>query len=86
MEAGETGLAAGEIARRLDVAANTLSAHLQVLTNAGLADARRASRRIIYTVRLDTVRALLGFLVQDCCKGEVEVCRPLLDAVAPIEC
>ena len=77
------GLAAGEVARRLDVPHNTMSTHLAVLTRAGLISAERHSRSIIYRARLDTVSALAGFLVQDCCAGHPEVCRPLIDQLAP---
>ena len=38
------GLAAGEIARRLDVPQNTMSAHLGILARAGLVRSERHSR------------------------------------------
>ena len=76
-------LPAGEIARLCDVPHNTMSTHLAVLTRAGLISAERRSRSIIYRARLDTVSALAGFLVQDCCAGHPEVCRPLIDQLAP---
>jgi DNA-binding transcriptional ArsR family regulator len=79
---GERGMAAGEIARRLGVPHNTLSTHLGLLSQAGLVRARRDGRSIIYSMDLAGVRALLGFLMQDCCNGRPEVCAPLLDAVA----
>ena len=41
------GLAAGDIARRLNVPHNTMSTHLATLTRAGLIDAERHSRSII---------------------------------------
>jgi DNA-binding transcriptional ArsR family regulator len=75
--AGETGLAAGEIARRLDTPANTLSAQLLILSNARLVTARRNGRSIIYAANFGTMRAPLIFLVQDCCDGRPESCEPL---------
>jgi ArsR family transcriptional regulator, arsenate/arsenite/antimonite-responsive transcriptional repressor len=84
VEAGEEGVPAGEIARRLDVPHNTLSTHLAQLTRAGLVRSRRESRSIIYMADLAGIRALLGFLVQDCCHGRPETCAPLLDAVLPL--
>ena len=48
VKAGPKGLAAGEIARRMDTPANTLSAQLLVLSNAQLVRARRDGRTIIY--------------------------------------
>lgn len=83
VEAGEEGVPAGEIARRLDVPHNTMSSHLALLTRAGLIRPRRESRSIIYTADFAGVRALLAFLVQDCCRGRPEACGPLLDAVLP---
>jgi ArsR family transcriptional regulator len=75
--ASPTGIAAGDIARRLHTPANTLSAQLLILSNAGLITARRDGRSIIYAANFDTVRDLLIFLVQDCCDGHPEICGPL---------
>lgn len=77
------GLAAGDIARRLDVPQNTMSAHLGILARAGLVRSVRRSRSIIYRADLDGLRALTLFLVQDCCAGSPEMCAPLLAALAP---
>lgn len=76
VQAGATGLAAGEIARRLGALPNTLSANLSVLSNVGLIGSRREGRSIIYTARYDQMRGLLGFLVEDCCNGSPEICAP----------
>ncbi len=79
------GLAAGALARRLDVPHNTLSAHLAVLSRAGLVVSQRQSRSIIYRASLERMQATLGFLVHDCCAGRSELCAPLLEALQP-EC
>ncbi|MGE4221165.1 MAG: ArsR/SmtB family transcription factor [Alphaproteobacteria bacterium] len=84
--AGPEGLAAGEIARQLDVPANTLSTHLAILSNAGLAGSRRESRSILYAADYDGMRALLEYLVRDCCNGRPEACADLLNAIAPSAC
>ncbi|HWA70250.1 MAG TPA: metalloregulator ArsR/SmtB family transcription factor [Rhizomicrobium sp.] len=81
VKAGPDGLAAGDIARRLDTAANTMSAQLLVLANAGLVQARRDGRSIIYAVDFGRMGALLLFLTQDCCGGRADVCAPLLPTV-----
>jgi DNA-binding transcriptional ArsR family regulator len=70
------GLAAGEIAKRLGVAHNTLSTHLAGLTRAGLTRAERHSRSIIYRADLAAIQELVAFLVQDCCGGVPEACAP----------
>jgi DNA-binding transcriptional ArsR family regulator len=77
VKAGPNGLAAGEIARQLGTPANTLSAQLLVLANAGLVRARRDGRSIIYAVQFETMRDLLVFLTEDCCGGRAEICAPL---------
>lgn len=77
VQAGPAGLPAGEIARRLDVLPNTLSANLNVLSHAGLVSSRREGRSIIYTANYDAMRDLLAFLMEDCCGGAPEICAPL---------
>ena len=77
------GLAAGEIARHLAVPHNTMSTHLAILARAGLIEAERRSRTIIYRARLEAVRALAGFLVKDCCGGKPEICAPLIADLSP---
>ncbi len=72
------GLPAGEVARHLAVPHNTMSTHLAVLNRAGLIDAERQSRSIVYRANLDAVRMLTSFLVKDCCGGRPEICAPLV--------
>jgi DNA-binding transcriptional ArsR family regulator len=73
--AGPEGAAAGEIAGALDVAPPTLSFHLKELEQAGLVTSRRESRSIIYAANYERMRALLSFLMEDCCRGNPEVCN-----------
>ena len=79
VKAGPEGMAAGVLARKLGVPANTLSAQLLVLANAGLLRARREGRSIIYAIQFDAVRDLLVFLTEDCCAGRAEMCAPLAE-------
>jgi DNA-binding transcriptional ArsR family regulator len=79
VKAGPEGMAAGDVARALSVPANTLSAQLLVLSNAGLVRARRDGRSIIYAINFDAMRDLLVFLTEDCCGGRAEMCAPLAD-------
>ena len=81
VQAGPDGLAAGEVARRLGVLPNTLSASLNVLSHAGLISARREGRSIIYAVDFDRMAALLQFMARDCCNGRPEICAPLATTV-----
>jgi ArsR family transcriptional regulator, arsenate/arsenite/antimonite-responsive transcriptional repressor len=77
VKAGPDGLAAGEVSRRLEIAPNTLSAQLLVLSNAGLIRARRDGRSIIYSADFEAMSGLLLFLTEDCCGGKPEICAPL---------
>lgn len=81
VQAGPIGIAAGEIAQRLGVPPNTLSANLNVLSHAGLIGSKRAGRSIIYTASYDRMAGLLGFLMEECCQGVSEICAPLADVV-----
>lgn len=82
VKAGPVGMAAGDIARTLKTAPNTMSAQLLVLSNAGLVHARREGRSIIYNADYTRMTSLLKFLTEDCCSGHPEICEPLSAAVA----
>ena len=86
VRAGREGVAAGDIARELGVAPNTLSAHLSVLANAGLVGSRREGRSIIYAADYAGMSELLAFLVEDCCQGREEICSPVGAAIARAPC
>ena len=82
IRAGPDGMVAGEIGVALDVRQNTLSANLTVLLNAGLVRNEREGRSIRYRADMDGLRGLLAFLLEDCCGGRAERCRPLIDEIA----
>jgi len=77
------GLPAGEIARRLDVPQNTMSSHLAQLARAGLLSADKQGRTIIYRADIERMRAVMGYLVNDCCGGRPELCTPLIADITP---
>ncbi|MBB4040407.1 DNA-binding transcriptional ArsR family regulator [Microvirga flocculans] len=77
------GMPAGDIARELAVPANTMSAHLAVLTRAELVRSERRGRSIVYRADLDHVRSLATFILRDCCGGRPEVCAPLIADLTP---
>jgi len=82
VRAGPEGLYAGEIAARLDVRQNTMSTNLAVLARAGLIRSQREGRSVRYFADLDGMRRLLAYLMEDCCRGRPETCRPLLEELA----
>jgi DNA-binding transcriptional ArsR family regulator len=75
------GLAAGAIAATIDCPNNTLSSHLAILARAGLVCGRRDGRSISYRADLDGMRALVAFLLTDCCNGHPEVCAPISSVI-----
>ncbi|MBN8974611.1 MAG: helix-turn-helix transcriptional regulator [Rhizobiales bacterium] len=77
------GLAAGDLARLLEVPQNTLSAHLSVLARANLVVSERHSRLIVYRANLAAFQAVAVFLLQDCCGGRQEICSPIFESLSP---
>ena len=64
-KAGESGLPAGEIAARLNVAPTALSNHLSILTRAGVLTQERHGRQLIYRANPERVRALASLLTKN---------------------
>jgi DNA-binding transcriptional ArsR family regulator len=77
------GIAAGELARMLEVPQNTLSSHLNILARAGLVRSERQSRSIIYRADLERLHEVTLYLVKDCCGGRPELCAPLIAELTP---
>jgi ArsR family transcriptional regulator, arsenate/arsenite/antimonite-responsive transcriptional repressor len=75
------GLAAGDLARLLEVPQNTLSAHLSVLTRARLVTSQRRSRSIVYRANLAAFRDVAVFLPRDCSDGRPEVYAPVIESL-----
>jgi ArsR family transcriptional regulator len=68
------GLPAGVIAETIGCPHNTLSSHLGILARAGLIRGARDGRSIIYRADVEGMKALVGFLLTDCCEGHPELC------------
>ena len=77
------GIPAGELARLMAVPQNTMSAHLSILSRAGLVSGERQSRSIIYRANLPRLREMTLFLLKDCCGGRADVCAPLIADLSP---
>lgn len=69
VQAGPEGLSVGRLRDIVDIPPATLSAHLNVLRNAGLVLDQREGR--VIRVRADYARmdALIGYLTENCCAG-----------------
>ena len=84
VQQGPTGLAAGEIAGRLDIAPATLSFHLKELAHAGLVTSRQEGRFVFYAANFEAMNALVAFLTENCCAADcgpsctpVVACKPV---------
>jgi DNA-binding transcriptional ArsR family regulator len=76
VEAGPSGLAAGEIGAELKIPPATLSFHLKELHHAGLSGARQEGRYIFYSANFEQMNALVGFLTENCCARDGIGCGP----------
>jgi len=74
MQREPAGLPAGALAEAMGCPSNTLSSHLAILARAGLVRGARNGRSIIYHADVEGMRALMSFLVTDCCNGRPELC------------
>jgi ArsR family transcriptional regulator, arsenate/arsenite/antimonite-responsive transcriptional repressor len=79
VQAGPTGMAAGEIGAELKIAPATLSFHLKELSYADLIAARQDGRFIFYSANFEQMGALVAFLTENCCGRDGVICAPGLD-------
>ena len=70
VQAGQQGLPAGALSEKLGTPHNTLSFHLNHLSNAGIINSRREGRSIIYFANYDVMHGLISFMAKDCCSGD----------------
>lgn len=70
VEFGTEGAPAGKLSESLGIPHNTLSFHLNHMSNADLVFSRREGRSIIYSANFDFFTGLIRFMVEDCCSVE----------------
>ncbi len=75
-------MASGVLGSELGVSASTVSFHLKELDHAGLIQARREGRSIIYSAAYPALSGLIAFLMRDCCQGRPEVCTPAVASLS----
>jgi len=76
VQAGPSGMPAGDVADALGVSPSNLTFHFDRLRHAGLISVARDGRSMIYAARYETMRGLLTFLSDNCCAGVSKVARP----------
>lgn len=70
VEHGHDGAPAGKLSESLGIPHNSLSFHLNHMSNAGLVNSRREGRSIIYSANFEKLTDLIRFMVKDCCNVE----------------
>lgn len=78
MRRAPQGVRPAEMVAALGFKGNTLSHHLSDLQRGGLVLAVRQGRSILYSVNLERIGALMGYLVLDCCRGRPDICAAFL--------
>ncbi|AMN43118.1 ArsR/SmtB family transcription factor [Rhodoplanes sp. Z2-YC6860] len=78
VRAGPEGMPAGQVATTLNLSPSALTFHFDRLRDAGLVTVRREGRSMIYAAQYQAMNALLGFLTENCCQGNVEQCAPAI--------
>jgi DNA-binding transcriptional ArsR family regulator len=69
VRAGDDGLNVGDLQRLLKVPPSTLAHHLATLARAGLVRQERRGREVISRADYPAMRALVGYLTEQCCTG-----------------
>lgn len=67
IQAGEDGVLVGDIQKRMDVPASTLSHHLARLVQAGLMKQERQSRMLFCKANYKNMDRLVDYLMKNCC-------------------
>ncbi|MCT4368978.1 helix-turn-helix transcriptional regulator [Yangia mangrovi] len=70
VRAGETGAPVGQVQEALGLPASTLSHHLKKLLEVGLIRQERSGTTLHCHAEYPVMRALVGFLVDECCVDE----------------
>lgn len=73
--AGKGGLAAGQVAEKLKAAPASLSFHFKTLNHAGLVESKQDGRFIYYVANFDVMNSLVGYLTENCCGGNSDICK-----------
>jgi ArsR family transcriptional regulator len=74
VQAGDRGIAAGDIQSHVDLPASTLSHHLKRLVDAGLLNSRSEGTFNYYAADYRALRAMTDYVWEDCCKRGKSAC------------
>ncbi len=71
VEAGRSGVSVGEIQKKIEIPNSTLSHHIARLVRANLVTQERQSRTLLCRANYELMNALLEFLSENCCIGDL---------------
>ena len=77
VQAGDDGLSVSQMRAHLDMPATTFGHHLKAMAEAGLVTQTRQGRSLISKADYAALQGLVGFLMEDCCRGVLNVATPL---------
>ena len=72
---GPEGMAAGQMAEKLEVAPATLSFHFKTLNHAGLIESRQDGRFVFYAANFSVMNGIVDYLTENCCGGNADACK-----------
>ncbi len=67
VRAGDSGLAVGEIQKKLNIPGSTLTHHITHLKSAGVITQHRHQATLICKMEFDVLRDLVEYLTEECC-------------------
>ncbi len=71
VRAGRTGMAVGEVQKKLEIPNSTLSHHINHLRSVGLIRQKREKTVLRCFVEYDKIEQIVKFLTEECCAAEV---------------
>lgn len=72
---GPAGMAAGQIAEKLNASAATMSFHFKTLSHAGLIESRQDGRFVYYSANFEVMNGMVSYLTENCCGGNPAACN-----------
>ncbi len=72
---GPEGMAAGQIAEKLNASAATMSFHFKTLSHAGLIVSRQDGRFVYYSANFEVMNGMVAYLTENCCGGNPAACN-----------
>ncbi|WP_413283086.1 ArsR/SmtB family transcription factor [Vibrio sp. MA40-2] len=76
IKVGQDGKVAGDLAKELGIAPNSLSFHLKAMLHANLVSVQQEGRFQRYRANLNLMVELVAYLTEECCAGQNNIDSP----------